>query len=240
MQKQYSALGSWFEYLNRDCGYLQWSQYLIKELKELGAGLKGADVGCGNGYFTRAMNKAGYDVFGVDVSAEALSVAKSKAAEEGVRCEFFLGDITKLKLGAKVDFVTAVNDVINYVPKDRAKNAFARVYSALKAGGKFLFDISSEYKIRHILGDNLFADDGDDITYLWFNRQTDSGVIMDLTFFVKGEDGKFTRFDERHEQFAYSEKEITELLTEAGFKNAVSKGHLGKDKTERIFFTAEK
>ncbi len=240
MQKQYSALGSWFEYLNRDCGYFQWSQYLIKKLKEAGAGLTGADVGCGNGYFTRALNKAGYDVVGVDVSAEALSVAKTIAVSEGVRCEFFLGDITKLKLGAKVDFITAVNDVINYLPKYKAKNAFARVYSALKAGGKFLFDISSEHKIRNILGNNLFADDGDDITYLWFNEQTENGVLMDLTFFVKGEDGKFSRFDERHEQFAYSEEEIVKLLKEAGFNEVTSEGHLGGEKTERIFFVAEK
>ena len=50
----YSALGSWFEYLNCDCDYPTWSQYLIDLLKKYGAGTMGADVGCGNGYFTRA------------------------------------------------------------------------------------------------------------------------------------------------------------------------------------------
>ena len=39
--KPYSALGGAFEYLNDDCGYDEWSQYLINKLKSLGAGRVG-------------------------------------------------------------------------------------------------------------------------------------------------------------------------------------------------------
>ena len=49
MVNSYSALGRWFEYLNDDCGYEQWSQYLIDTLKNLGAGVQGVDIGCGKG-----------------------------------------------------------------------------------------------------------------------------------------------------------------------------------------------
>jgi ubiquinone/menaquinone biosynthesis C-methylase UbiE len=240
MQTQYSALGSWFEYLNDDCDYLQWSQYLINKLKEQNAGVNGVDIGCGNGYFTRALYKAGYNVSGIDISPQMLSVAKQKAAKEGVRCEFLLGDITKLKLNAKVDFCVAINDCINYVAKDKIKVAFSKVYANLKKGGVFIFDISSENKIRNIIGENLFGEDRDDITYLWFNKQTESGVVMDLTFFVKGSDGKYERFDERHEQFAHTEQEIITSLTDAGFSNIKSEGHLGGSKAERINFIAVK
>lgn len=72
MANSYSALGRWFEYLNDDCGYEQWSQYLIDTLKKENAGKNGVDIGCGNGYFTRALIKAGYNVFGVDISPEML------------------------------------------------------------------------------------------------------------------------------------------------------------------------
>jgi ubiquinone/menaquinone biosynthesis C-methylase UbiE len=240
MQTQYSALGSWFEYLNKDCGYLQWSQYLINSLKSLNAGIKGVDIGCGNGYFTRALYKAGYDVCGVDISPQMLSVAKQKAVKEGVPCEFLLGDITKLKLNGKVDFAVAINDCINYVPQAKLKSAFARIYSLLNYGGAFLFDISSENKIRNIIGENLFGEDGDDISYLWFNKQTDDGVIMDLTFFVKDDDGRYTRYDEQHRQYAHSENLIVTTLQECGFYVAKTEGHLGGDKTERINFVAIK
>jgi SAM-dependent methyltransferase len=240
MQNQYSALGSWFEYLNDDCDYLQWSQYLIKKLAGCGAGLRGVDIGCGNGYFTRALYKAGYDVFGMDISPQMLSVARQKAAAEGVNSEFLLGDITKLKLNGKVDFAIAVNDCLNYVPQTKLKSTFARVYSCLNHGGVFLFDISSANKIRNILGNNMFGEDREDISYLWFNTQTESGVIMDLTFFVKGKDGRYDRFDERHEQFAHSEQDVLCALSEAGFAHVESEGHLGGTKDERINFIAKK
>lgn len=238
--KQYAALGSWFESLNEDCGYEQWSQYLIRKLSALGVGLKGVDIGCGNGYFTRALCRAGYDVCGVDVSAEMLSVARQKAAKEGLGCEFFLGDITKLKLTEKVGFAVAVNDCLNYVPRNRLKQAFVKVYSCLNRGGAFLFDVSSEYKIRQILGDNMFGEDGDEISYLWFNRGTDDGVVMDLTFFVKGVDGRYTRYDEQHRQYAHSEEDVAAALKEAGFSQVSSEGHLGGEKKERIQFIAVK
>jgi hypothetical protein len=120
------------------------------------------------------------------------------------------------------------------------KTAFARVYSSLKKGGVFIFDISSENKIRNIIGENLFGEDRDDITYLWFNKQTSDGVIMDLTFFVRGEDGKYTRYDERHEQFVHAEDYVISCLEGVGFTSVQSEGHLGKTKDERINFIAIK
>ncbi|MDE7301161.1 MAG: class I SAM-dependent methyltransferase [Clostridia bacterium] len=241
MSESYTALGGWFEYLNADCDYLKWSQYLLNKLKKAGAGAKGLDVGCGNGYFTRALNKAGYSVDGVDVSPQMLTVAKQKAVKEGVRCEFLLGDICKLKLGSRVDFCVSVNDCINYVPKDKLKTAFTRIYAALKAGGVFLFDISSENKIRNILGENVFCEDGEDISYIWFNTQTEDGVKSELTFFIKEKGGLYRREEETHYQYAHTEEEIFTALTAAGFKNAASEGHLGgTDKTERIQFIAFK
>ena len=51
----YTALGNWFEYLNKDCDYPKWSQYLIERLAAFGAGNRGVDIGCCNGYFTRAL-----------------------------------------------------------------------------------------------------------------------------------------------------------------------------------------
>ncbi len=237
----YSTLGNWFEYLNKDCDYASWSQYLIKRLAEFNAGPSGADIGCGNGYFTRALYKAGYDVRGIDISPQMLNVAKRRAAEEGVPCEFLLGDITKLKLTGKVHFAVAINDCLNYVPPSKLKSAFAKVYSCLNRGGLFHFDISSEYKIRHILADNMFGEDGDDISYMWFNTPEEDGVTMELTFFVRGSDGRYDRYEETHRQYAHSEEAVISALKEVGFTRVLTEGHLGSDdKSQRINFTALK
>ena len=235
MENSYSALGRWFEYLNKDCGYEKWSQYLIDLLKTRGAGACGLDIGCGNGYFTRALTKAGYSVTGVDISPQMLDTAQKLALKEGVRAEFLLGDITKLKVNAKKDFCIAINDCINYVPKNKLKCAFSHVYGCLKKGGIFIFDISSAQKLKETLGNNLFAEDNDDISYIWFNTLKSDSVTMDLTFFERRPDGNYARFDERHVQYIYEEAEILSALREAGF-TAESCGHLGKEKRERINF----
>jgi SAM-dependent methyltransferase len=239
MENQYSALGSWFEYLNDDCDYLKWSQYLIKRLSDNNAGANGFDIGCGNGYFTRALSKAGYDVMGGDISPQMLTVARNKAAEEMLPCTFVLMDVTRFKVLGKLDFAVAVNDCFNYVPSGKLLSTFKRIYSSLNAGGVFIFDISSSNKIRNILGNNMFGEDREDISYLWFNTQTPEGVIMDLTYFVKQEGGLYKRYEERHVQYAHEEEDVINLLKQVGF-SVQTEGHLGGEKTERINFICTK
>ena len=235
MANSYSALGRWFEYLNDDCGYEQWSQYLIELIKSNNAGLSGLDIGCGNGYFTRALTRAGYAVTGIDISPQMLDTAQALSLKEGIKTEFLLGDITKLKVNAKKDFCIAINDCINYVPKDKLKSALTHVKNCLKKGGLFIFDISSANKLKNKIGNNLFAEDRDDISYIWFNTLEKDCVTMDLTFFERQSDGRYMRFDERHIQYIYEEDEILSALTEVGF-TAKTEGHLKKDKGDRINF----
>lgn len=240
MNDSYTALGSLFEYLNYDCDYEKWSQYLINKLKALGAGNRGVDIGCGNGWFTRALHAEGYDVFGVDISVEMLNTARRIAAEKGARIEFLSGDITKLKVNGRLDFALAVNDCLNYVRGDKLRAAFSRVCGALKKGGIFIFDVSSAEKLENVIGSNTFCDDGDDVTYLWFNSFKGDRVEMDLTFFIKNADGTYRREDERHVQYVHSEEDICSALRDSGFQVLSVEGHLGGEKKERINFICKR
>ena len=175
----------------------------------------------------------------MDISEEMLSSAVEIARREGVRAEFLYGDITKLKLNAKLDFIVAVNDCINYVPQNKLKAAFSKVYTNLKKGGVFIFDISSEEKLKNDLGNNLFADDGEDITYLWFNTLNGDRVDMDITVFTRGADGKYTRADERQTQYIHGETAVISELEGVGF-TVETEGHLGGSKEKRINFICRK
>ncbi len=241
-QKQaYAHLAKWFEYLNDDCGYEQWSQYLIDKLSRFPLSV-GLDVGCGGGWFTRAFQRQGYVMTGMDISAEMLDYAQERALKEGVRSEYILGDITKRKLPARYDFVTAINDCFNYVPQNKWSAALKNVRGSLKKGGIFLFDLSSERKFKEKIANTVSADDRDDITYLSFNRAEADGVTMEVTLFVKNADGGYTRLDETHRQYIHTEEETLAALEENGFEALEVEGHLGEDKTvsDRITFLARK
>ena len=237
----YSTLAEWFEYLNDDCDYEQWSQYLIKTLSAypLDTGL---DVGCGGGYFTRALQRHGYQMTGMDGSAEMLDKAQRTAFSEGVRSEYILGDVSKGKIARKYSFVTAINDCFNYVEKGRLKTALKNVYGALKKGGIFLFDVSSEKKFREKFMDAVNVDDRDDVTYFSFARLDGEIATLDVTLYVKGKDGKYERFDERHVQYVYTEAELTAALEEIGFTVLRVEGHLGENKSisDRLVFLVQK
>ncbi len=237
----YANLAKWFEYLNDDCGYEKWSQYFIAHLKAypLTCGL---DVGCGGGWFTRAFQRAGYQMTGLDVSPEMLDYAQQRAMKEGVRSEYLLGDVTKFQTIKKFDFATAINDCVNYIPKTKLTTAFKKVNAALKKGGIFLFDISSKRKFCEKLANTVSVDDREEVTYLCFNREEADGVTMEVTLFCKEQAGTYLRLDEVHRQYAYEEEEIVSALEHSGFTLLEVSGHLGEDKTQsdRIFFMAQK
>ena len=241
MDRAYARLADWFEYLNEDCDYVKWSQYLHERLLSLGVSQgRGLDIGCGSGYFTRYFQRLGYDMTGFDVSAEMLSKAESLNCGRA-KPQYVLADVRKLKIGGRADFAVAVNDCFNYIPAEDIPAALRRVAAALKKGGAFLFDVSSEYKLRNIVGNNVFCEDREELAYMWFNRLFDDRVEMDITVFVKEQDGRFSRGDERHVQYIHSEEFLCGELEKAGFVCLKTEGAFGssQDKT-RVNFIAKR
>lgn len=240
--KAYSALAPHYEKLLSNCDYEQWSQYLFEKLNEYSKGKVGCDCACGSGYFTRFLKKSGFDVYGVDSSESMLTQAKILCAQEKIPVNFTLQDIKRFKSFTKLDFITVINDGLNYLKSSEIKTAFKNFYGALKKGGVLLFDISSEYKLKEILGNNLFGEDTDDVTYMWFNECDGKSVKMDLTFFVRqGEN--YVRQDESHVQYIHTIDEISDALTQIGFDVVEVTGLLGqelKPDSQRIHFIAIK
>ncbi len=237
----YANLAKWFEYLNDDCDYENWSQYLILKLRPF-AFKTGLDVGCGGGWFTRAFQREGYQMTGLDISPEMLDFAQEQSLKCGLRSEYLLGDITRFRSPKKYGFVTAINDCVNYIPKPRLLSAFKKVYALLEKDGVFLFDISSERKFKNKIANTVSVDDRDDVTYFSFNKEEEDGVTMEVSLFVRQNDGSFQRLDETHRQYRYTEEEILSTLALAGFTVLEKEGHLGEDSSisDRICFLAKK
>ena len=241
-EKAYNALAPYYEQLITSCDYEQWSQYVFKKIKTYAKGKVGCDLACGSGYFTRFLKKNGYLVCGVDYSESMLQEAMRLSNEENLRINYQRQDIKNFKSFEKLDFITAINDGYNYISQKDLKKAFKSAYTALKRGGVFMFDVSSSYKLKNVLSNNLFGEDTDDLTYLWFNTLTSEGVKMELTFFIKDGD-KYVRKDESHFQYIHELEDIKDALTSVGFEIVETCGHLGenlKAESQRINFIALK
>lgn len=178
------------------------------------------DLACGTGNVTIPLSMRGYDMIGVDKSCSMLNCAREKAANKSCDILFLNQDLSKLDLYGSAGAFLCMTDGINYmtVPAN-VKRLFTRIKSCfLDTGGIFIFDISSRYKLKNVLGNNTFLHDDGKIFYTWENRYFEKSNLcrMDLSFFVKSKCG-WKRFDELHVQRAHSEKEIIYVLKQAGF-----------------------
>ncbi len=106
---------------------------------------KALDVACGTGNYSIFLAKNNFDVTAVDISENALEIARRKAAAQGVVIKFFQADATKLgsNLDGNFDFVLDYSLLHHIAKKDFKKYAsqFARL---LKPGGKLLLVCYSE------------------------------------------------------------------------------------------------
>ena len=76
--------------------------FLLEEL-ELKAGDSVLDVGCGTGRHSIELAKRGYSVTGLDLSAEMLAKAATKAKAEKVKVEWVRSDATQFAFPVKFD-----------------------------------------------------------------------------------------------------------------------------------------
>lgn len=242
----YTILSEYYDKLNYDCDYDKWSQYLYFLLqKYLKSESSGVDAACGSGKMTILLNKMGLDIFGFDISPYMLNFAKINACKNGVNIEFLCADMVNFKAHKKLGFINCACDGINYIEKSSISRCLKNLYNNLSGGGILLFDISSGYKLKNIIGNNTFSDDTDEVTYIWNNiyENENERVLMDLIFFVKDKEN-YKRFDENHIQYIYSTEFLTEELYKAGFKTVYAYDFLTtkppKVQSQRIQFTALK
>mgnify|MGYP002562211534 FL=1 len=240
----YDAFADVYDLLMEDIDYCAWTQYLHRFLQRAPRKVrKVTEAGCGTGNISICLAQLGYLLTATDLSQEMLAIAAEKARKEGVQIMFARQDIRQMALG-RCDALVCACDVLNYIPQKRLPAFFEQVYAGLAKGGALLFDISSSYKLRYILGNQLFFEDREAVSYFWRNHLQDSEnrIAMELTFFMKkGE--LYERRDERQIQYIHETETLLKALQQAGFlAQAYEFGTElpPQEKSERIFFAAYK
>jgi len=100
------------------------------------------DLGCGSGGHDLPLAERGYQVTGVDRSAEMLDAARQKS--KGGNLEFVQSDLTTIELGKKFDAVISMFAVLSYITENSdLLYAFQKIREHLRTGGLFFFDVWS-------------------------------------------------------------------------------------------------
>ncbi|MCI9402464.1 MAG: methyltransferase domain-containing protein [Oscillospiraceae bacterium] len=242
----YEFLAGSYDAFTTDVDYPRWCSYIEKHFARLKKPVHTVlDLACGTGSLTAELAGRGYEVTGVDLSAEMLALAEEKCRDLDPRPRFFCEPMENLRLPRKVDACVCCLDSVNYVLNPRKlQRAFRRVFDCLEPGGLFLFDADTPEKLESMDG-QVFLDETENEYCVWrgeyASRRRVCSFWMDI---FRREGAIWRRGEELHEEFAYTMDELEAYLKEAGFVKIKRYGELKfrapQEGEQRVFFTAHK
>lgn len=231
----YNAVARVYDKLNAEIDYSAWADFVeacfdrfLPARPELVL-----DLACGTGSMTLELDRRGYDMIGIDGSAEMLAEAFDRA--NGTPNILWLKqDMREFELYGTVGAVTCCLDSLNYLlsPAD-LKKTFSLVHNYLDPDGLFLFDMNTPYKFRQIYGNNAYIledeliwDEGTDteeraaVYCGWQNEYHPETRIcdFDLSIFEELPNGSYRRSDEHQQERCYELDEIKSALADTGLE----------------------
>ena len=218
----YSSFAQVYDLFMDNVPYEEWSRYLISLLKEYQV-TDGTvvELGCGTGKMTRLLADAGYDMVGVDNSAEMLEIAGERQEEEERNdILYLLQDMRELELFGNIRAIVSVCDSMNYImePED-LKKVFGLVKEYLAEDGVFIFDLNTVHKYRDLMGECTISENREESSFIWenyFYEDQDINEYM-LTIFRKQADSElYERTEEAHYQRAYDMDTLKRLIEKNG------------------------
>ena len=201
------------------------------------------DLACGTGSMTVELAALGYDVIGVDLSENMLSKAREKS-DSGIL--YLCQSMQELDMYGTIDAFVCTLDSLNHIEdREQLLLALSRVSLFLEPDGVFVFDMNTPYKHEHILGDNAYVYETEEVFCAWQNEYAGGGrVDIALDFFAQQPDGSYLRESEYFSETAYTAEETERLLNEAGLALLAVYDDMTRnpprEDSERLIFCASK
>ena len=170
------------------------------------------DVACGTGLALEYFAKRGWRSIGVDASIDMLTIARKRASR------IVAGDFRTLPLRGTFARITCLYDSLNHI-RDRSDllAAFRSMRQLMAHDSLLIFDINHPDIYPEVWGmAEPFVAEGKDyhLEIATSFRKRDATGRARVTGWAKLPEGNVT-IDERHQQRAWSEREIAGVLDEA-------------------------
>ena len=243
----YGVFASVYDKLTENVEYRRRGEYVQSLIKKYGGKQYGEllDLACGTGSLSEFFCEMGYSVTGADISEDMLSIAENKRIARDLPIKYIHQDMRELELPHKTDITLCMLDSLNHLDgMDDVKMVFDRVYRQMDSGGLFIFDMNTLYKHHHVLGNNTFVYDEEEVYLVWQNFLDGDRVDISLDIFLPRDNGDYERYCEDFSETAYPLESVKQALEQSGFGLLDIFGENTSDapdeKTERAVFVAEK
>jgi SAM-dependent methyltransferase len=176
------------------------------------------DLGCGSGRWAAELNRAGYQVVGVDQSAAMIALARRVAPSSQFRVASLLG----VKLPA-CDGITSIGECLNYCfdesnSRRALQQLFGRVYRALRPGGVFVFDVAEPSRLPRRVPQKNYLEGSDWAILVKVDGDRKHNLLRrEITCYRKvGQ--LFRRSEETHVLRLYRTRDLMDDLVRCGFQ----------------------
>jgi SAM-dependent methyltransferase len=175
------------------------------------------DLGCGSGIWAARLLAEGYRVLGIDISPPMIRLARQNAPG----AEFRVDSLLTCDL-PPCDAVTSIGECLNYTfdpasGRKAMKGFFARVHTALRPGGVFVFDLAEpgQEKAGSMRTGQIIKDDW---AIFFTVEERRRRLVRRITTFRKRKEDFWFRTDETHVQQLYGTSEVVPWLRDTGFR----------------------
>ena len=222
----YSTMAKFYDSIISGIDYREWADFALEAIKKFSDAKPELilDAACGTGSMTLELAHRGYDMIGVDLSADMLSVARERAQESdmGEKILFLCQDIGELELYGTVDAAVCCLDSVNHITDKQSLESFFdllhRCY--LMPGGVLIFDINTPYKFENVYANNDFILEDEGMYCGWQSYyDCENGLEhFYLSLFEEGEDGSYRRTDMEQVERVYTKAQMLQMLSDHGFE----------------------
>ena len=110
----YETFAAVYDAVMDDSLYDLWTDFSLRHLPKTMDKKKLLELACGTGIQSVRFSQAGFDVTGLDLSADMLKIAQKRASSAKQKIDFIEGNMLDLSQAGKYDFVTCYSDSICY------------------------------------------------------------------------------------------------------------------------------
>lgn len=175
------------------------------------------DLGCGSGLSTEVLDRSGYEVLGIDISAAMIEIARARVPKAEFRIEsLFTAEIPSCAA------VISIGECLNYLfdsNSDAILDALFRcIYNALPVGGVFIFDavVPGQVPVGEIV--KSFTEGQDWIVLVEKQEDLAQQILARRIVTLRQVGDLYRRTDEVHRQRLFDATLLAEALSEVGFQ----------------------
>jgi len=171
------------------------------------------DLACGHGRHANYFAQMGYQVTGIDMNTRFIEIAKEEADKKDLAVEYIEGDILEIDFKDQFDVVYCLYNTIGFLDHADNLKLLARVYQALKPGGRFIIDTKNRDHILMELVPSSITEKNEDLMIDRVSFDSRTGMTLNNRIYIK--DGK--RYDTPFAMYTYHFNDLAAMAESSHF-----------------------